>query len=88
MIRTNLLRIIKTGFQNFWHNSWLSAATISIIVLTLFVMTSTYDIIVGAVTIIFFITAGPRVFRAFLPPVELNAFEEILARKGRAKTGF
>ena len=40
MIRTNLLRIIKTGFQNFWHNSWLSAATISIIVLTLFVMTS------------------------------------------------
>jgi len=35
---------------------------------TLFVMTSTYDIIVGAVTILFFITAGPRVFRAFLPP--------------------
>jgi len=34
----------------------------------LFVMTSTYDIIVGAVTIIFFITAGPRVFRAILPP--------------------
>jgi uncharacterized membrane protein len=33
----------------------------------LFIMTSTYDIIVGAVTIIFFITAGPRVFRAILP---------------------
>jgi uncharacterized membrane protein len=31
-------------------------------------MTSTYDIIVGAFTIIFFITAGPRVFRAILPP--------------------
>jgi len=40
MQRTNLLRIIKTGFQNFWRNSWLSAATISIIVLTLFVITS------------------------------------------------
>jgi uncharacterized membrane protein len=34
----------------------------------LFLMTSTYDIIVGAFTIIFFITAGPRVFRAILPP--------------------
>ena len=34
----------------------------------LFVMTSTYDMIVGAITIIFFITAGPRVFRAILPP--------------------
>ena len=31
----------------------------------LFVMTSTYDMIVGAVTIIFFITAGPRIFRAY-----------------------
>jgi len=34
----------------------------------LFLMTSTYDMIVGAVTIIFFITAGPRIFRAILPP--------------------
>lgn len=34
----------------------------------LFLMTNTYDIIIGAVTIIFFITAGPRVFRAILPP--------------------
>ncbi len=34
----------------------------------LFLMTNTYDIIVGAITIIFFITVGPRVFRAFLPP--------------------
>lgn len=34
----------------------------------LFIMTSTYDIITGAVTLIFFITIGPRVFRAILPP--------------------
>jgi uncharacterized membrane protein len=34
----------------------------------LFIMTSTYDMIVGAVTIIFFITIGPRFFRAVLPP--------------------
>jgi uncharacterized membrane protein len=34
----------------------------------LFLMTSTYDMIVGAVTIIFFITAGPKIFRAILPP--------------------
>jgi len=40
MFKTNLTRIIKTGFQNFWRNAWLSAATISIIVLTLFVVVS------------------------------------------------
>ncbi len=34
----------------------------------LFLMTSTYDMILGAVTIIFFITAGPRLIRALLPP--------------------
>ena len=34
----------------------------------LFVMTSTYDMMMGAVTIIFFITAGPRFFRSILPP--------------------
>jgi len=34
----------------------------------LFLMSNTYDIIMGAVTLIFFITAGPRVFRAILPP--------------------
>jgi uncharacterized membrane protein len=34
----------------------------------LFLMTSTYDMIVGAVTLIIFITAGPRIFRAILPP--------------------
>ncbi len=34
----------------------------------LFIMTSTYDMIVGAATIIFFITIGPRFFRAVLPP--------------------
>lgn len=34
----------------------------------LFLMSNTYDIIMGAVTLIFFITAGPRIFRAILPP--------------------
>ncbi len=40
MFKTKFFRIIKTGFQNFWRNSWLSAATISVIVLTLFVVTA------------------------------------------------
>ena len=34
----------------------------------LFIMTSTYDILIGAVTLIFFLTSGPRIFRAILPP--------------------
>jgi uncharacterized membrane protein len=34
----------------------------------LFLMTNTYDILIGAVTILFFIAAGPRVFRSVLPP--------------------
>ncbi len=42
----------------------------------LFVMTSTYDMIVGAITIIFFITAGPRIFRAILPPFKHNGDAE------------
>jgi len=33
-----------------------------------FIMSNTFDIFVGAITIIFFISLGPRVFRAFLPP--------------------
>lgn len=33
----------------------------------IFLMTSTYDMLIGAVMIIFFITAGPKVFRAILP---------------------
>ena len=65
----------------------------------LFVMTSTYDMIVGAITIIFFITAGPKVFRAILPPFkhrgdsgvtdeiieEAESFEDFtgMLRKGR-----
>ena len=32
---------------------------------TAFIMTNTYDMIVGAITILFFITAGPAVFRKF-----------------------
>jgi len=39
----------------------------------LFLMTNTYDIIIGAVTILFFITAGPVVFRAILPPFRHSA---------------
>lgn len=34
----------------------------------LFLMANTYDILMGAVTLIFFITFGPKVFRAILPP--------------------
>jgi uncharacterized membrane protein len=68
----------------------------------LFLMTSTYDIIVGAITIIFFITAGPRVFRAILPPfthigetidpekavAEAESFEDFsgMFKKGRLMT--
>lgn len=43
----------------------------------LFVMTSTYDMIVGAITIIFFITAGPRIFRAILPPFKPHGETEV-----------
>jgi uncharacterized membrane protein len=49
----------------------------------LFVMTSTYDMIVGAATIIFFITIGPRIFRWILPPFkhigDTGNVEEIVA---------
>lgn len=33
-----------------------------------FIMTNTYDMIVGAIVILFFITAGPAFFRLILPP--------------------
>ena len=33
-----------------------------------FIIANTYDIMVGAVTILFFMTAGPAFFRKFLPP--------------------
>jgi uncharacterized membrane protein len=33
-----------------------------------FIMTNTYDMMIGGLTILFFITAGPAVFRFFLPP--------------------
>ncbi len=35
---------------------------------SLFLITNTYDIVIGAITIFFFITVGPRFFRAILPP--------------------
>jgi uncharacterized membrane protein len=37
-----------------------------------FVMTNTYDMIIGGVTILFFITLGPAVFRFFLPPFKAH----------------
>jgi uncharacterized membrane protein len=38
-----------------------------------FIMTNTYDMIIGGLTILFFITAGPAVFRFFLPPFKRHA---------------
>ena len=35
-----------------------------------FIMTNTYDMIVGALTILFFITAGPAVFRKLSPAIQ------------------
>lgn len=65
----------------------------------LFLMTNTYDIIIGAITLIFFITIGPKAFRAILPPfkylgesaetdqavAEAESFEDFsgMFRKGR-----
>jgi len=37
---TKFKRITKTGWQNFYRNSWLSAATVSVVVLTLIVLTA------------------------------------------------
>ena len=34
----------------------------------LFVLTSAYDMIVGAFVLVFFLTAGPKIFRKILPP--------------------
>jgi uncharacterized membrane protein len=39
----------------------------------MFVMTNTYDMIIGGLTILFFITAGPAVFRFILPPFKAHA---------------
>ncbi len=41
-----------------------------------FIMTNTYDMIVGAVVILFFISAGPAFFRLFLPPFKKPAGKE------------
>jgi uncharacterized membrane protein len=38
-----------------------------------FIMTNTYDMIIGGLTILFFITAGPAVFRFILPPFKSHA---------------
>lgn len=54
----------------------------------LFLMTSTYDMIVGAVTIIFFITAGPRLFRAILPPFKYNGDNALSDEAAREAESF
>jgi len=42
----------------------------------LFVIVSTYDMIVGAFLVLFFITIAPRLFRMLLPPfVEAKEFQ-------------
>lgn len=40
-----------------------------------FIMTNTYDMIIGGLTILFFITAGPKVFRFFLPPFKSHTVQ-------------
>lgn len=40
-----------------------------------FIMTNTYDMLVGALVILFFITAGPAFFRLILPPYKRPADE-------------
>jgi len=54
----------------------------------LFVMTSTYDMIVGAITIIFFITIGPRIFRAILPPFKHHGDNEVTDEMIEEAEGF
>jgi len=39
-IFVSLRRIVKTGFTNFWRNGWLSAATVSVLTITLFMVFS------------------------------------------------
>jgi uncharacterized membrane protein len=53
-----------------------------------FIMTNTYDMIVGAVVILFFITVGPAFFRLFLPPFkrpEEKQGEDIDIKRMQAK---
>ena len=40
-----------------------------------FVMTNTYDMIVGGLTILFFVSVGPAFFRLFLPPFKGHAIK-------------
>jgi uncharacterized membrane protein len=54
----------------------------------LFIMTSTYDMIVGAATILFFITIGPRFFRAVLPPFRQTGNEEDSAQAAAEAESF
>ena len=38
MLKTTLFRIIKSGWQSFTRNYWLSAATVAVMILALFVI--------------------------------------------------
>jgi len=40
MFLTNFKRIVKFAFQNFYRNIWLSLVTLTVIILTLFSLTS------------------------------------------------
>jgi len=42
------LRIIKTGFSDFWRNKWVSQATLGVMIITLFVIVSFF--ILGGIT--------------------------------------
>ena len=52
MWKITLKRILKAGWINFWRNRWLSVATISVMVLAIFVMTSLLIISVLGQTIL------------------------------------
>ncbi|MCE5347826.1 MAG: DUF819 family protein [Bacteroidales bacterium] len=51
----------------------------------LFVIVSTYDMIIGAVLVLFFITVAPKIFRTFLPKFaeekELSAEGDLIAKE-------
>ena len=56
---------------------------------TLFVIVSTYDMIVGAFLVLFFITIAPRIFRLILPPFDESkgiAVDEAVIASKKPKT--
>lgn len=49
---TNISRVFKTGFKAFWRNGWVSSATISILVFTLFIIASLFFLNVTTHTVL------------------------------------